>query len=97
MFSDLNVILALGATEHFSPSSPSILPLSAVERTVDVVVDGRVVRIPEHALSEPLAVLCLGTEGYVGLQNYAESVAWTMEVLARCGLISFPASQPVRD
>ena len=63
---------------------------SASERTVDVLVAGCVVPIPEHALSEPLAVLQLATEGHVRLQDYAEAVAWTLGVLAKRGIVELP-------
>jgi hypothetical protein len=62
---------------------------SIAESTVDVLVAGQLVRIPEHALSEPLSVLQLTTEGHVRLQDYAEAVAWTLGALTNCGVVIF--------
>jgi hypothetical protein len=80
---------ALQRCEHLSRPSLPTPHASASERMVDVLVAGRV-PIPKHALSEPLAVLQLTTEGYVRLQDYAEAVARTVGVLAKRGIVELP-------
>ena len=66
------------------------LPLPCVR----VSVLGLPLALPEHALREGLWPLQLSTEGYVGLQDYAEAVAVTLGVLARNGIVVFPTSEP---
>ena len=60
-------------------------------RYVQVLVSGRLIALPEPALNAGLSPLQLSTEGYVGLQDYAEAVAATLGVLARNGIVVFPA------
>jgi hypothetical protein len=70
------------------PASPRGPPLA---RVVRVSVLGRPLALPEHALCDGLSHLALATEGYVGLQDYAEAVALTLGVLARYGIVAFLA------
>ena len=86
---DLNVPqdpdLGLLDDERVSPPAPF------QERVVQVSVLGRSVALPEHALCDGLSHLTLATEGYVGLQDYAEEVGLTLAALARNGIVTFPA------
>ena len=78
-FEDQNVLLRL----------PSVSELQRVseEVFVSVVVNGRVLQLPEDALSDGAGRLQLATEGYVGLADYAESVALVLAALEKRGLV----------
>src|SRR6476661_6496847 len=78
----------------FDPDAPYVARVSSLASLpssgVPVSVLGRRIILPECALDEALCHLRLSTEGYVGPRDY-EAVAITLAVLAKHGILAFPA------
>lgn len=83
---DVNVLLRPDQPASERARSRAPLPLPCVR----VLVLGRPLELPEHALRAGIVPLQLAMEGYVGSQDYAEAVALTLEVLATSGIVVFP-------
>jgi hypothetical protein len=79
MPNEINVLMTL------QPPAPVV----AEEPLVSVTVNGRLVRLPERALSVGLSDLRLATEAHVGLADYAEGVGLVLAALERCSLLAF--------